>query len=169
MADHDGDVDTEYLLRSMSTKDLPEVMRIEQGSYQLPWTEKIFSDCLEVGYLSLVADADGELHGFVIFSVAVGEAHILNLCVDPAQRHCGIAEALMQQAIANAMIHGAETMFLEVRVSNRAAISLYEKLHFVETGRRENYYNIAGSNTRREDAVLMARDLTSVLNPIGNQ
>ena len=60
-------------------------------------------------------------------------------------------------------------MFLEVRVSNTAAISLYEKLHFVETGRRENYYNIADSNTRREDAVLMARDLTYVLNPTGNQ
>lgn len=154
------DAATEYQLRAMTRADLPEIMRIEHGSYQLPWSEKIFLDCLEVGYHSLVADAGHQLHGFVLFSVAVGESHILNLCVDPAQRHSGIAEAMMQQTIASAMVHGAQTMFLEVRVSNRAAIALYEKLRFVETGRRKNYYNVAGDNNRREDALLMARALT---------
>lgn len=162
MVETDGAIDTEYQLRTMSKQDLPEIMRIERGSYQLPWTEKIFSDCLDVGYLTLVAETEQRLHGFVVFSVAVGESHILNLCVDPDHRHCGIAETLMQQALANAIVHGAETMFLEVRVSNRAAIALYEKLRFVETGRRENYYNIAGVNDRREDALLMARDLTTL-------
>ncbi len=146
----------------MVAADLPEVLRIERASYQLPWSEKIFADCLEVGYQSLVAQTGQQLHGYVLFSVAAGESHILNLCIDPAQRHCGIAQTLMHQAIAGAILHGAEVMFLEVRVSNRSAISLYEKLQFVETGRRENYYNIAGSNNRREDALLMARDLNTL-------
>ncbi|MEM7257967.1 MAG: ribosomal protein S18-alanine N-acetyltransferase [Pseudomonadota bacterium] len=156
----DAEADTQYQLRSMTRHDLPEIMRIERGSYQLPWSEKIFADCLEVGYHTLVAEAADQLHGFVVFSVAVGESHILNLCVDPAHRHCGIAEALMQQTIASAMVHGAQTMFLEVRVSNRAAVALYKKLLFVETGCRKNYYNVAGENNRREDALLMARVLT---------
>lgn len=162
MVDVERAIDTEYQLRAMTRQDLSEVMRIERGSYQLPWTEKIFSDCLEVGYLTLVVEAEQQLHGFVVFSVAVGESHILNLCVDPAHRHCGIAEALMHQSIASAILHGAETMFLEVRVSNIAAIALYEKLRFVETGRRKNYYNIAGVIDCREDALLMARDLTTL-------
>jgi ribosomal-protein-alanine N-acetyltransferase len=157
--EHKGDI--EYQLRSMTPLDLAEVMRIERSSYQLPWTEKIFSDCLEVGYLTLVAQHGEQLHGFVVFSVAVGESHILNLCIDPDQRRGGIAETLMQQAIANAIAQGAQTMFLEVRVSNKAAIALYQKLRFVETGRRENYYNVAGATNRREDALLMARDLTT--------
>lgn len=156
----DNAVDTLYRLRDMTVPDLSEVMRIERGSYQLPWTEKIFSDCLEVGYQTVVAEADQQLHGFVVYSVAVGESHILNLCVDPDHRHCGIAETLMHQAMANAVVCGAQTMFLEVRESNLAAIALYEKLQFSETGRRENYYNVAGSNTCREDALLMARDLS---------
>jgi len=110
--------------------------------------------------------ADG-LCGFVVFSSAAGESHILNLCIDPACRRQGLAEALLTQAIATVIVAGASAMFLEVRVSNRAAISLYEKLGFVEAGRRTNYYKLRGKtrNTvsgEREDALVMARDLSSI-------
>jgi len=155
-----------FTLRAMLEADLPEVQRIEHGSYQLPWTEQIFNDCLKVGYHTLVLEHAGGLKGFVIFSSAAGESHILNLCIDPSWRREGLAEALMAQAIATVIIAGASVMFLEVRVSNRAAISLYEKMGFVEAGRRANYYKVAGAarhtdDSKREDALVMARDLTS--------
>jgi len=154
-------------LRAMVTTDIPEVLRIEHGSYQLPWTEQIFLDCLRVGYGTLVLECADALHGYVIFSSAAGESHILNLCIDPASRRQGFAEALLAQAIAAVIVAGAKTMFLEVRVSNLAAINLYEKSGFVEAGRRPNYYKTRGKTLNsvsgdREDALLMARDLTRV-------
>ena len=154
-------------MRAMTTADLPEVLRIERQSYQLPWTEQIFRDCLKVGYHMLVLEDQGALSGFVIFSSAAGESHILNLCIEPAGRRQGFAEALLTQAIATVIVAGASVMFLEVRVSNLAAIQLYEKMGFVEAGRRTNYYKVRASTSNnavhdREDAVVMARDLTSI-------
>lgn len=154
-------------LRSMVPSDVAEVLRIENASYQLPWTEQIFLDCLKVGYHTLVLDSGHCLNGFVIFSSAAGESHILNLCVDPMCRRQGYAEVLLAQAMATVVVAGAGTMFLEVRVSNLAAIKLYEKMGFVEAGRRPDYYKTSGETANsignaREDALLMARDLTSL-------
>lgn len=154
-------------MRVMETADLPEVLRIENASYQLPWTEQIFRDCLKVGYHTLVLEGASGLEGFVIFSCAAGESHILNLCIDPIRRRTGCAEVLLAQAIASVIVTGTTVMFLEVRVSNTAAIALYEKMGFVEAGRRANYYKTRGLTpnsvgSAREDALVMARDLTSV-------
>ena len=150
----------EYQLRTMTPQDLPDVLRIERACHPLPWSEKIISDCIAVGYHTLVVEAENRLHGFVIFSSAAGESHILNVCVAPECRREGIASVLMQQAIATVLLQGATVMFLEARVSNVAAITLYEKLGFIETGRRENYYKTAGAGNSMEDAVLMAKELT---------
>lgn len=153
---------TEYNVRAMVVTDIGEVLRIERSSYQIPWTEQIFRDCLKVGYFCLVMEGDKGLLGYVIFSAAAGESHILNLCIDTTQRRHGFAEALLSQAIATVIVSGAKVMFLEVRVSNQSAIALYEKLGFIETGRRENYYNAVPKNTKqsnREDALLMAKEL----------
>lgn len=157
----------EVPLRVMRRADIPEILRIEKASYQLPWSEQIFSDCLRVGYHTLVLEHGNGLGGYVIFSSAAGESHILNLCVDPACRRLGYAEALLVQAIAVVIVAGAEVMFLEVRVSNGAAIQLYQKLGFVEVGRRHNYYKIRGKcenseSGEREDALIMSRELTTV-------
>lgn len=151
-------------IRAMCIADLFEVMRIEYASYQLPWSEQIIKDCLNVGYHCLVLESQHGIAGYVIFSSAAGESHILNLCIDPLQRSNGYAHALLTQAMAVVIVAGAKIMFLEVRESNRHAIRLYEKTGFIETGRRENYYKIAETGqknpTEREDALVMARDLT---------
>lgn len=156
------DLIAEYGIRAMTDSDIDEVLRIERASYPIPWTEQIFRDCLKVGYLCLVLEGDKGLMGYVIFSSAAGESHILNLCIDPAHRRSGFAEAMLSQAIATVIVSGAQVMFLEVRVSNSGAIALYEKIGFIETGRRENYYNALPENARqsnREDALLMAKEL----------
>ncbi len=149
-------------VRAMTEADVDEVLRIEQGSYQLPWTEQIFRDCLKVGYFCQVLEGENGLLGYVIFSAAAGESHILNLCVDKAHRRGGFADALLSQSVATVIVAGAKVMFLEVRVSNHSAIALYEKFGFIETGRRENYYNAVPKNAKqsnREDALLMAKEL----------
>ncbi len=152
------------LIRAMQLADLDEVLRIERGSYQLPWDEQIFRDCINVGYHCLVLEKSPGISGYVIFTCAAEESHILNLCIDPIQRKNGFAQALLAQAMSVVIVGGAKTMFLEVRESNAQAIHLYEKAGFLETGRRVNYYRTvdeAGtkSTTNREDALVMARDL----------
>lgn len=144
-------------VRVMEPEDLPQVMQIERACYRYPWTEQIFRDCMRVGYLCLVLeqtiDNNDTLAGFAIVSHAAGEAHILNVCIDPDKRRQGRAQALIGQAVASVLVQGAQILFLEVRPSNDAALALYRQLGFVEIGRRANYYTAEGG---REDAIVMS-------------
>ncbi|MBZ5635525.1 MAG: ribosomal protein S18-alanine N-acetyltransferase [Acidobacteriia bacterium] len=85
----------------------------------------------------LVADVNSCVAGFLVTrEVAPGEREILNLAVDPAERHTGIARGLLGDALARAK----GNWFLEVRASNAAAIRLYESAGFHRAGRRQDYY-----------------------------
>lgn len=142
----------------MNSADLGEIMAIERASYPFPWTEGIFRDCLRVGYLCrvMVTDSD-EVAGYGVLSHGGCEAHILNVCVAAAYRHRGLGKIMVSQMMDDARRLGADTLLLEVRVSNTVAIALYHKLGFNEIGVRNNYYPAA--NNAREDALLFGLDL----------
>lgn len=152
--------ETETALRVMREEDLERVLAVEVAAYATPWTEGIFRDCLRVRYCCLVAERDGQLLGHAVMSVAVGECHILNLCVHPAHQRQGLGRRLLRRLLALARRQDADTAFLEVRVSNRGAVDLYRSEGFDEIGLRKGYYPVAqGPPGRREDAVLMGRAL----------
>ena len=92
-------------------------------------------------------------------SMAGGEAHIMNICVDPEVQGQGAGSKLLENMIELAT-NKAETIFLEVRPSNRIAIALYEKRGFNEIGVRKGYY--PAENGHREDAVMLALELVSL-------
>jgi ribosomal-protein-alanine N-acetyltransferase len=140
----------------MRDRDVPAVMAVETAAYPFPWTEGIFRDCLRVGYCCWVALQAQEIVGYGVMSVAAGECHILNLCVHPDLRGRGLGRRMLRRLIAIGRAHNADTAFLEVRTSNRAAISLYDSEDFCEVGLRRDYYPAAQG---REDAVVMARAL----------
>ena len=144
-------------LRPMQQEDLPQVMDIEQAVYGFPWTMGIFRDCLRVGYCCWVMALDGVVIGYGVMSVVIDESHILNLCVHPEWQGKGLGRKLILRLLKIARQHGAETAFLEVRVNNRPALKLYERLGFVEIGRRRDYYPAAGD--AREDALVMSLEL----------
>lgn len=138
----------------MTVDDLPSVMQVETASYPYPWTENIFRDCIRVGYSCWICvEADAVL-GYVVMSIAVGEAHILNVCVNPAQRRTGLGRGLLVSMLRLARERGADTMLLEVRPSNTPAVTLYEDLGFNEVGRRKNYYP---KGQGKEDALIFAK------------
>jgi ribosomal-protein-alanine N-acetyltransferase len=89
---------------------------------------------------------------------APGEVQLLNLTVAPQARRLGIGRALLLRFLADARLRGAEQCFLEVRVSNAAAIALYAKEGFVPVARRIGYYPTQGAGPR-EDALVMRRAL----------
>ena len=145
-----------FHLRSMRPEDLASVMQVELGAYSHPWTEGIFRDCIKVGYQCWVAELDRELVGHAVMSVAVGEAHILNLCIAPERQGQGLGRRLLRRMLRMANELQADSVYLEVRESNRVAQALYESLGFVQVGQRRDYYP-AGDG--REDALVYAKTL----------
>ncbi|MCB1830668.1 MAG: ribosomal protein S18-alanine N-acetyltransferase [Chromatiaceae bacterium] len=140
----------------MQQSDVAEVAQLEFNCYEFPWTKEIFLDCLSVGYCCWVYRLDVRLVGYGIMSVAVGEAHILNICVEPELRGQGLGRRLLERLLNLARKHHADTAFLEVRESNRAAQSLYQSVGFNEVGLRRGYYP-AGKG--RENAIVLALNL----------
>jgi ribosomal-protein-alanine N-acetyltransferase len=101
-----------------------------------------------------VALLDRRIVGHGIMSVAAGECHILNLCVHPDFQGRRLGRRMLRRLLDLARRHNADTAFLEVRGSNRPAITLYASEGFGEVGIRRGYYPRAEG---REDAVIMAR------------
>lgn len=145
-----------FKLRPMRPDDLPRVMPVELAAYSHPWTEGIMRDCIRVGYQCWVAELGDELVGHAVMSVAVGEAHILNLCIAPERQGQGLGRRLLRRMLRMAAELQADTAYLEVRESNVVAQALYESLGFVQVGRRPDYYP---EDEGREDALVYAKTL----------
>ncbi len=143
-------------LRPMERRDVPAVLAIEQRAYDYPWTEGIFNDCIRVGYHSFVVERDEKIVAYAFMNTVLGEAHVLNLCVDPELRRQGIARNLLEHIIDLARNLKALTLFLEVRESNCAALALYQSCGFDEIGIRRNYYP---APVGREDAIMLIKQL----------
>jgi len=132
------------------------VLAVERAGYPHPWTEGNFRDCLSAGYCCWVLEQDGEIIGHGVLSVAVGEAHVLNVCVRPDRQGRGLGRRILDRLLRLAREHAADTAFLEVRASNTVAQRLYESAGFNEIGLRRNYYP---AHKGREDAVVYAKAL----------
>ena len=146
----------EVVIRSMRSSDIAEVVTIERASYQFPWSEGIFRDCLRVGYVCRVISVSRQVMAYGVMSLGAGEAHILNLCVGETYRCRGVGRRLLSSLIERATAAGMGDAFLEVRPSNTAAIRLYLALGFEQVGMRRGYYQASNG---REDAAVLRRAL----------
>jgi ribosomal-protein-alanine N-acetyltransferase len=99
----------------------------------------------------------GSPQGFVLGRCIADEAEVLTLAVDPMARRKGTGRHLMQEFLVEAAKRGATTAFLEVASNNPAAISLYSRLDFVQTGLRKGYFQ--APDGLRTDALVLARGL----------
>lgn len=150
-----GSVDEESLkrIRKMKTTDLAEVLALEDKIYEHPWTQGIFDDCMVVGYYCWICEDKDKVFGYGIMSVEVDEAHIMNLCIDPEVQGQGWGRKMLELMIETARVKDVDTLLLEVRESNKAALALYTNNGFNEIGVHKGYYP---SNKGREDAVMLA-------------
>ncbi|MEP6509154.1 MAG: ribosomal protein S18-alanine N-acetyltransferase [Gemmatimonadales bacterium] len=140
-------------LRTPRASDLAAVAAIEEASFGDPWSAKEFSSVLAVDHsIFLIAESRGEIVGYVIAIAVLDEAEILNVAVSPSRRGEGIGGDLLDAALKQVESRGAESLFLEVRVSNVAARALYQSRGFAEISKRKNYYR-----TPLEDALVMRR------------
>jgi ribosomal-protein-alanine N-acetyltransferase len=144
--------------RKMTPQDLPEVASIESDAGPHPWNEKHYADSLNSQHVCMVAEQEGKLVAQGVVMIAGGEASLLILTVARKAQGKGYGQAMLQHLTEEAS-DKADTLFLEVRASNKAAFNLYLKEGFSEIGRRRNYYP-ASKNKGPEDAIVMALDLT---------
>ena len=148
-----------YSIRKMIMDDLEQVVAIDQVSFSLPWPARSFQLELTDNPVSRcwVVDLDGRIVGMVVAWLIVDEIHIATIATHPDFRKQGIGKNLLAHTLRSAKEEGAVTSFLEVRESNDAALDLYRKFGFVESGRREGYYKDNG-----EDAILMSLESLNV-------
>ena len=140
------------IFRRMILDDVEQVIAIDQMSFSLPWPERSFRFELTDNAASRcwVADLDGRVVGMVVAWFIVDEIHIATIATHPDFRKQGIGEKLLSFTLQSAKAEGAVSSFLEVREGNDAAMMMYHKLGYIESGRREGYYLDNG-----EDAILM--------------
>jgi [ribosomal protein S18]-alanine N-acetyltransferase len=144
-----------YGLRRLELADLDAIQAIEQVSYPAPWSRAMFVGELTkptARSLGAVTDED-VLVGYLILSCYVDAWHVMNVAVAPGHRRRGIASALLERLFAETAGDARRGYTLEVRVSNTAAIALYERFGFRPSGVRRGYYT-----DNREDALIMWRD-----------
>ncbi len=145
----------EVELTRMRRRHLRRVLAIESRVYPRPWSGSLFLS--ELAQRStrtyLVARYQGQVVGYAGVMFTGAEAHITNIAVDPIVHGRKVGTRLLLALVTEAVARGAETISLEVRVSNLAAQSMYEKFGFAVVGTRKGYYI-----ETKEDAFIMVAE-----------
>ena len=144
-------------VRSMTERDLRQVLHIERRSFTIPWSAATFRGLLRRQSASLIVGEWREMIlAYAVLWYAADEAELGDMAVLPEARGSGLGAWMLEKALGEARSRGAKRVFLEVRESNDVARRLYERAGFDTTGRRANYYS-----EPVEDAILMTRSLSS--------
>ena len=147
-------------IRPAETSDLTDLAQLQAASFDEVWSAPEIEALLAgPGGFGLAALSDGRVSGFLIGRAIAGEAEIITVAVDHAQRRSGLGAALIERAVDLAAEAGASSLFLEVAVDNEAALKLYETAGFCRAGFRPAYYR--RKDGRAADALVLRRDLTA--------
>ena len=143
------------IFRKMKLEDVPSIAKLEEICFSDPWSETSIKTELNnpLSYW-LVADDNGIIAGYVGSQSVLDSADMMNIAIAPEYRRQGIGRKLIDNLIAHLQEQNVIALLLEVRVSNAAAISLYQKFGFEQVGRRPRYYH-----NPREDALIFRKGL----------
>ncbi len=145
----------DYIITDAREEILPQIQRIEQQSFAVPWTETMLRLQLEPdSHVFLTAETPEGVVGYVGLMYVLDEGYISNIAVRPDCRRQGIADALLTALEARARALMLSFLTLEVRESNTGAAALYARHGYKAVGRRKNYYE-----KPTEDAILMTLEL----------
>ena len=139
------------MILKMEARHVARIAALEALCFSDPWSENSIRG--ELGNplsLWLVAEENDTVVGYVGSQTVLGWTDMMNIAVHPDYRRRGIGEGLILELVNQLKKAGNECLTLEVRASNHGAIALYEKLGFVEVGRRPRYYR-----NPREDALIL--------------
>ena len=136
----------------LEERHIKDIARLEALCFSEPWSEEGILEAYRLGTKFFIAENSKQLMGYIGIKAVIDEGYITNVAVYPQYRGIGVATALINKVFDFAKEKGLSFVSLEVRASNTAAVSLYEKTGFKEEGRREDFYRLP-----REDALIMTK------------
>ena len=135
----------------MDENDIDDVLEISNLSFSSPWSRLSYEQELNNALAKyFVAKIDNKVVGFIGTWIIVDESHITNVAVHTNYRKLGIGSKLIESMLSYCNEKNCTAYTLEVRESNKAAISVYEKHGFIIDGIRKEYYQ-----DNKENALLM--------------
>ena len=143
-------------LRLADMKDLAGIAALERAVFSHPWNEEMVSSSIQGTYdhVRILETPEGEIAGYIIYSAVCDSADLLRVAVDAGSRRRGIGRKLMEAMIGDCKNRNVQSIFLEVRESNAAAIAMYEQLGFMKISTRKKYYD-----SPVEDGLVMQKQL----------
>jgi ribosomal-protein-alanine N-acetyltransferase len=160
-ADNKAIASASLQIRPFRPSDMAPISEILRGAAEAAqWSPESYTKLASLpGGVFLVCEGNANVMGFLAARQVADEAEILNIAVHPDFRRRGIATALLITALDKFRCANVSGVFLELRESNHAARSLYERHGFVPNGKRKAYYRDPG-----EDALCMQKKLTADVN-----
>lgn len=118
-------------LRWLIRNDLPQVLAIENASFECAWSEENFTACLrQSNAIGAVAEHNYRIVGFMIYELHKGTIKIVNIAVDPEFRRCGIGSQMVRNVINKLPHQKREEVILSVRETNLSAQLFFKQLEF---------------------------------------
>jgi ribosomal-protein-alanine N-acetyltransferase len=149
----------------MIRRDMPEVLNIEQGSFEFPWSEEDFIRCLrQRNCIGMVAEHENRVVGFMIYELHKNQLHVLNFAVRPDYRRRCVGRRMGEKLIGKLSQQRRCRIVLEVRETNLAAQIFFQRLGFRATCVLRDFYD-----DTTEDAYVMHYRLTDagvVIDPV---
>lgn len=140
-------------VRRATIEDAKEIFAIEMDCFSVPWSlDSIEAELInqEKKLYYVIEDTEGVV-GYAGAWLVYDEGQITNIAIRPSARRQGLGATLTRALIEECFKRGMHEIFLEVRISNLSALSLYRQLGFTVKGMRKNYYS-----EPKEDAYIMS-------------
>jgi ribosomal-protein-alanine N-acetyltransferase len=143
-------------VRRLAESDVDAVVSIEAEAFSSPWSRETFLDLVQRPGLELLVMEDREVGiiGYAVLWCIVDQGELANMAVIPSFRGRGLGSLLLSRVLDRARERGVETVYLEVRVSNEAAVKLYTRFGFSDIGLRRAYYEHPKEDARVMKAAL---------------
>ncbi len=148
----------DIVFSEVSQEDFSEIYAIEKAAYPIPWSEKTMRSMFMGNEYKIKMTNYDKIIGYVFVMIVLDEATILNITVAPEHQGKGLGKCLLRYVKTELEQKKITSVFLEVRESNIAALSLYEAEGFHEIDVRKGYYPTVNG---RENAIIMACMLMS--------
>lgn len=148
---------SEMVIKPMTSKDVHQAFAIHQSVQYQPWSKVVFEDCLTTPYQGWALFHNEQIVGYAILLIVLDEVTLMEIAISPALQGQGLGGYLLTDILRECQRQNMHSCFLEVRVSNQKAISLYQSLGFKLLESRKDYYPTANG---REDALMMAKQFS---------
>lgn len=146
---------TDVEVRAMRAEDVDAVVAIETEVFSSPWQRETFLELIGRRNLELLVMEHGSegIVGYAVLWCVLDQGELANLAITPPMRGRGLGTRLLGRVVEVAREHGVETIYLEVRESNAAALELYRRFGFSQVGLRKGYYD----HPKEDARILMAK------------